>query len=88
MTEYLLGWDATSDIADDWMYSGILEKFLEDEDTREWMKDENPFAMMSILERLQEAIERGLWEATEDEKKRLEKLFMEAEERIEEVTDR
>jgi cobaltochelatase CobN len=88
MTEYLLGWDATSDAADDWMYSGILEKFLEDDDTREWMKDENPFAMMNILERLSEAIERGLWDATDDEKNRLADLFMETEERIEEVTDR
>lgn len=88
LTEYLLGWDATSDAADDWMYEGILEKFIEDPDTKEWMKDENPFAMMSILERLQEAIERGLWAATDDERQRLAALFMETEERIEEVTDR
>ncbi len=88
LTEYLIGWDATSDAGDDWMYRGILEKFLEDTDTREWMKDENPFAMMSILERLQEAINRGLWNATEDEKRRVAELFMQTEERIEEVTDR
>ena len=31
-----------------------------DEETREWIKDENPYAMVSMLSRLQEVIERGI----------------------------
>ena len=56
--------------------------------TQEWMKDVNPYAMMNILNRLQEAIERGLWDAPDDYRERLKDLFIKTEERIEELTDR
>ena len=88
MTEYMLGWDATSDAIDDWMYEKVAEKFLLDEDTKEWMMDENPYSMMDMLNRLQEAIERGLWDASDDMKERLMGLFSDVEERVEEITDR
>ena len=52
------------------------------------MKDVNPYAMMNILNRLQEAIERGLWNATDEYKEKIRDLFLETEERIEELTDR
>jgi len=35
--------------------------FLEDEDTREFIKEHNAPALREIAERLNEAIERGLW---------------------------
>ncbi len=88
LTEFTMAWGATSDVAEDWMYDGLADKFLLDEDTREWMKDVNPYAMMNILNRLEEAIERGLWNASDDYKEKLKDLYLEAEERIEELTDR
>lgn len=88
LTEYTMAWGATSDTAEDWMYEGITDKFLLDEDTREWMKDVNPYAMMNILKRLQEAIERGLWNADDAYREKIRDLFIETEERIEEITDR
>lgn len=88
LTEYTMAWGATSDAAEDWMYEGLADKFLFDEDTREWMRDANPYAMMNILNRLQEAIERGLWNADDEYRKRIKDLFIETEERIEEMTDR
>lgn len=88
LTEFTMAWGATSDISEDWMYDGIAEKFLFDEDTREWMKDENPYAAMSIINRLEEASSRGLWNASEDHLKKLSEIFEEFEERIEEVSDR
>lgn len=88
LTEFTMAWGATSAIAEDWMYEGLTDKFLLDDDTREWMKDVNPYAMMNILNRLQEAIERGLWNATDEYKEKIRDLFLETEERIEELTDR
>ena len=41
-----------------------------------------------MLDRLHEAIDRGMWDADDDMKKRLKDLFMEIEDRIEEVSDR
>ena len=88
ITEYTMAWDATSDIGESWMYEGLADKFLFDPDTKEWMLDCNPYAMMNIIGRLEEAIERGLWDATDEYKDKLKDLYMEVEEKIEEVTDR
>ena len=88
VVEYTMAWGATSNVAEDWMYEGLADKYLFDKDTQEWMKDVNPYAMMNILNRLQEAIERGLWDATDEYKEKLKDLFLETEEIIEEITDR
>ncbi|MBE6526496.1 MAG: cobaltochelatase subunit CobN [Thermoplasmata archaeon] len=88
VVEFTMAWDATSGIGEDWMYEGLADKYLFDKDTQEWMKNVNPYAMMNILNRLQEAIERGLWDATDDYKDKLKELYIETEARIEEITDR
>ena len=88
MTEYVFGWDATSDIIEKWMYDGIAEKYLLDEKVKEWMLDVNPHAMKDILDRLYEAMSRGMWDADEDMKQKLKDLYLEMEDRIEEVSDR
>lgn len=88
ITEYTMAWDATSDIVDDWQFQGLADKFLFDQATQDWMKDVNPYAMMNIINRLQEAIERGLWNADEETKEKLKQLYLETEGRIEEITDR
>jgi cobaltochelatase CobN len=36
--------------------------FLEDDETREFIEDVNPAALREIADRLQEAIDRGLWQ--------------------------
>ncbi len=53
--DYTLGWSATSDIIENWMYDDLAERFVLDENVREWVKDENPYAMMDMLARLEEA---------------------------------
>lgn len=88
MTDYIFGWDATSDIVEKWMYDGIAERYILDEKVSDWMKDENPFAMMDIVKRLMEAIGRGMWDADDSMRERLESVYMELEERIEDITDR
>ena len=88
LTEYMLGWDATSDAIDDWMYEQVSEKFLFDEETRKWMEEENPYAAMDMLNRLQEAIARGLWDPKETTLEKLEAMYLDIEERLEMLTDK
>jgi cobaltochelatase CobN len=88
MTEFMIGWDGTSAAIEDWMYDSVVDKILMNEDTRKWLEEENPFAMMEMLNRLNEAIERGLWDASDEMKEKLSELFLDAEEKIEEATDR
>ena len=88
LTEYTFGWDATSDVVDDWMYQKLTERYLFDDDTRVWMEDENPHAMMDIMDRLFEAIDRGMWNADSETVDRLKAIYLELEERVEEVNDR
>jgi len=86
--DYTMGWSGTSDIIEEWMYDDLAERFVLDEETREWIKDENPYAMMAMLARLQEAMNRDLWHPDEEMKERLKDIYLEFEERIEEITDR
>lgn len=86
--DYVVGWDATSEIIEDWMYNDLSENFVLDAETSKWIRNENPYAMMAMLARLQEAIERDMWNASDDMKDRLKDAYMDAEERIEEITDR
>ena len=86
--DYTMGWSGTSDIIEEWMYDDLAERFVLDEETREWIKDENPYAMMAMLARLQEAMNRGFWDPDDEMRQRLKDVFLEFEERIEEITDR
>lgn len=72
-------WDATSGVIEDWMYQGLADKYAFDERMREWLKEVNPYALQNIAERLLEAISRGMWDADDETKERLEQLFLEAE---------
>ena len=88
ITEYTMAWGATSGIAEDWMYEALVDTYLKDEEVREWMKDVNPYAVMNILNTLLGAERRGLWNASEDYLDFLKEMYMDIEERIEEITDR
>ncbi len=59
--DYLFGYDATSDVVDDWMYARLAETYVLDPKLREFFHDKNPWALRDIAGRLLEAIERGLW---------------------------
>jgi len=65
--DYLFGYDATTDVASDWMYEQVAEKYLLDEDLAAFMDGANPWAARGIAERLLEAAERGMWSEPSDE---------------------
>lgn len=82
----LFGWDATAEAAEDWMYQSIAEKFLFDEETRQWMESVNRWSVHSVSERLLEAHQRGMWQTDERTLQRLRSIYMQAEGTIEEVS--
>ncbi|ELZ43431.1 Cobaltochelatase [Halorubrum coriense DSM 10284] len=61
-----LGWDATTGVVSDRLWSDVAEKYALDNDRADWMRDVNPWALESITDTLLEAIDRGLWDADED----------------------
>ncbi|MEJ7782511.1 MAG: cobaltochelatase subunit CobN [Solirubrobacteraceae bacterium] len=64
--DYLFGYDATTGVAEDWMYEQVAQRYVLDPDLADFMARSNPWAGRSIAERLLEAADRGLWEAPEE----------------------
>ncbi|SHK21215.1 cobaltochelatase CobN subunit [Hathewaya proteolytica DSM 3090] len=64
--DYVFGWGATTGVIDDWTYNQITEKFIKDKDFSEWMKENNPWALQNIIERMLEAIQREMWHVDEE----------------------
>ncbi len=85
--DYVLGWDATADVIEDWMWDKLAEKFVLDEKMQAWLKDVNPYALQNMTERLLEAIERGLWETSEEMQQLLQQIYLDIEGVIEEKND-
>ncbi len=77
--DHMFQWDATSDIIEDWMYDGITEKYVFSKEMREFFKENNPYALLDITERLLEAIQRGMWNADDETKERLRQIYLEME---------
>ncbi len=82
--EHLIGWSATSESVDNWVWSQVAEKYLFDENVRKSMMKENVWAVEHQLNRLMEAFNRGIWDATEEEIEKLKKIYLEIESEIEE----
>jgi cobaltochelatase CobN len=60
--DYLFGYDATTEVLDDWMYEQLAAAYLLDERVRDFVRRANPWAERAMIERLLEAANRGLWE--------------------------
>jgi cobaltochelatase CobN len=83
LVDYAFGWDATSDVIEPWMYEGMAERFLLDQENRDWLEQNNPEAVRQMSGRLLEAIDRGMWEASPEMRRRLESIYLSQEERLE-----
>ncbi|CAM1372154.1 Aerobic cobaltochelatase subunit CobN [Tenacibaculum litopenaei] len=82
--DYLFAYDATTNSVDDFMYEGITEAYLLDEETKNFIEEHNPWALKDMSERLLEAVQRGMWENPSDELvEKLQQLFLEGEGRVE-----
>ena len=87
MFEYIFGWDATSDVIGDWMYTRLAEYYIIDDEVNSWIRECNPHAARDMIDVLMEAYERGMWDAPEDVLESLRERYLQAEELIEELSD-
>ena len=82
--DYMFGYDATAEVVEDWMYEGVTESYVLDPNTREFFQQSNPWALKSVVERLLEAIQRGMWEnPPEDMLRQLQELYLQLEAHLE-----
>ena len=59
--DYLFAFAATTGAVKNHHFDLVEAAFLEDEKVRDWIEEHNPTALSEMAERLQEAIDRGLW---------------------------
>jgi cobaltochelatase CobN len=79
MVDIAFGWDATAEVLEDWMYEALANKYALDEKMQEWLKEVNPHALMNIAERLLEAIDREMWDASEEMREGLRGIYLDVE---------
>jgi cobaltochelatase CobN len=83
--DYLFGYDATAQVIEDWMYQRVTEAYVFDEALQRFLEEKNPWALRAIVERLLEAMERGLWEQPEPgTADRLKQIYLDLEAQLEE----
>lgn len=88
MVDIVFGWDATTDVIDDWMYKKIADRYAFNAENASWIRSVNLYAMQNIAERLLEAVERGMWNASDEDIEKLRDLYMDVEGDIEGAQDR
>jgi len=60
--DYIFGFDATAQIAPDFIYEGLAEHYALSQEIRDFLGASNPWALNAIADRLLEAAKRELWE--------------------------
>lgn len=61
--DYLFAYDASTGRVPDWSYGAICETWLGDNDTLDFLRRANPWALRDMAERLLESHNRGLWQS-------------------------
>lgn len=84
MVDIIFGWDATSNVIDDYMYDSVYETYMNDKELRDWIKEENPWALHAMSERLLEAVQRNMWNASDDKVENLQQIYLDMEGNLEE----
>ncbi|HET9873390.1 MAG TPA: cobaltochelatase subunit CobN [Propionibacteriaceae bacterium] len=59
--DYLFGFDATAGVVPDWMYAQLAKSYVLDKTNQDFLRHANPWALHGIVEKLHEAVDRGLW---------------------------
>ena len=77
--DYLFGYDATARVVEDWMYERVTDAYVGNPEVRKFFEESNPWALRSIAERLLEARERQLWDASPGALDTLRSALLEAE---------
>ena len=80
---YLLGWGATTNAVDGWVYHAAATTFVLDDAMRQRLEAANPHATRNAVARLLEANGRGLWQADDATIERLQAIYGDLEDRLE-----
>ena len=78
-----MGWSATADAVDNWVYEDVNTTFIDDPDMCKRLMDMNPNSFRKIVGTLLEVNGRGYWETSEENLDRLRELYQEVEDKIE-----
>jgi magnesium chelatase subunit H len=78
-----MGWSATADAVDNWIYEDTNETFIKDEEMRDRLLNLNPNSFRKMVTTLLEANGRGYWDTSEENLDMLRDLYQEVENRIE-----
>lgn len=81
--ENIMGLAATTNSVEEWIYNDLHSCYVEDENLSKRMKENNPYAYMSILEQMMEYNARGYWNATEEQLEKLKQVYLDLEDTIE-----
>ncbi|MCW2271427.1 MULTISPECIES: cobaltochelatase subunit CobN [Pseudomonas] len=76
----LFAFDATTHLIDDHHYQSLADAYVLDAPTRDFIRQHNPEALRDITERLLEAQQRGLWQASGAYREALEEQLLDGEE--------
>ncbi len=82
---YMLGWSATTEAVDKWVYDEAANTFVLDDAMRQRLEAANPEATRNAVGRLLEAHSRGIWQADDETLDRLRELYADLEDRLEGV---
>ncbi|MEX0269779.1 magnesium chelatase subunit H [Leptolyngbyaceae cyanobacterium UHCC 1019] len=78
-----MGWSATADAVDNWVYEDTNTTFFKDEEMSKRLIDLNPNSFRKMVTTLLEANGRGYWETSEENLDKLRELYQQVEDRIE-----
>lgn len=82
--DHMYGWQATTRQVENWVFDGIAEKFIMDEENRKFFEENNPWALEEITRRLLEAESRGLWQADPEMLTQIKEIYLKIEGLMEE----
>jgi cobaltochelatase CobN len=85
--DIIIGWDATADTMEDWMYERVAARYALDPAMQEWFSEVNPYALQNIIDKLLETIQRGMWNAKEETERRLRDAYLDIEGEIEDAVE-
>ena len=80
-----MGWSATADAVDNWVYEDTNSTFIKDPEMCKRLMDLNPSSFRRMVSTLLEVNGRGYWETSDENLERLQELYQEVEDRIEGV---
>lgn len=78
-----MGWSATADAVDNWVYEDTNTTFIQDEEMCKRLMDLNPNSFRRMVSTLLEVNGRGYWQTSDENIEKLQELYQEVEDRIE-----